>query len=54
MLYRKIIAVYSDIHTKHINTLYGQNAEFFNVKPSGAYSNRRTIRGYVKYVCRFG
>ena len=27
-LYREIIAVCSQIHTKHINTLCGQNAEF--------------------------
>jgi len=32
MLYREIIAVFSQIHTKHINTLCGQNAEFLNVK----------------------
>ena len=32
MLYREIIAVYSEIHTKHINTLCGQNVEFMNVK----------------------
>jgi len=32
MLYREIIAVCSQIHTKHINTLCGQNAELFNVK----------------------
>jgi hypothetical protein len=32
MLYRGIIAVFSGIHTKHINTLYGQNAELLNVK----------------------
>jgi len=31
MLYREIIAVCSQIHTKHINTLYGQNEEFLNV-----------------------
>jgi hypothetical protein len=31
MLYREIIAVCSEIHTKHINTLCGQNAEFVNV-----------------------
>ena len=31
MLYREIIAVCSDIHTKHINTQCGQNAEFLNV-----------------------
>jgi hypothetical protein len=39
MLYRKIIAVYSEIHTQHINTLCGQNVELLNVKPSGMYSN---------------
>ena len=29
MLYRKIIAVYSDIHTKHINILCGKNVDFY-------------------------
>ena len=29
MLYREIIAVYSQIHTKHINTLCGQNVELY-------------------------
>ena len=28
MLYREIIAVCSEIHTKHINALCGQNVEF--------------------------
>jgi hypothetical protein len=37
MLYREIIAVCSEIHTKHINTLCGQNVEFVNVKPGGMY-----------------
>ena len=32
MLYREIIAVCSQIHTKHINTLCGQKVEFMNVK----------------------
>jgi hypothetical protein len=32
MLYREIIAVCSVIHTKHINTVCGQNVEFLNVK----------------------
>jgi len=32
MLYREIIAVCSQIHTKHINTLCGQNVELVNVK----------------------
>jgi hypothetical protein len=32
MLYREIIAVCSEIHTKHINTKCGQNVELLNVK----------------------
>ena len=32
MLYREIIAVCSQIHTKHTNTLSGQNVELLNVK----------------------
>jgi len=32
MLYRKIIAVFSQINTKHLNTLCGQNVELLNVK----------------------
>jgi len=32
MLYREIIAVCSQIHAKHKNTLCGQNVELLNVK----------------------
>jgi hypothetical protein len=32
MLYSEIIAVCSGIHTKHINTVCGQNVELLNVK----------------------
>ena len=32
MLYREIMAVCSEIHTKHIITLYGQNVQLLNVK----------------------
>ena len=32
MLYREIIAVCSEIHTKHINTVCGQNVELLNVE----------------------
>jgi hypothetical protein len=32
MLYREIIAVRSQIHIKHTNTLCGQNVELLNVK----------------------
>jgi len=32
MLYREIIAACSWIHTKHINTVCGQNVDLLNVK----------------------
>ena len=32
MLYREIMAVCSEIHTKHINTVSGQNVELLDVK----------------------
>jgi len=32
MLYKEIIVAFSEIHTKHINTLCGQNVELLNVK----------------------
>jgi hypothetical protein len=54
MLYREIIAVCSEIHTKHINTLCGQNVEFVNVKPGGTYSNQGAFKGYRKvHIQRF-
>jgi hypothetical protein len=37
MLYSKIIAVCSQIHTKHTNTLCGQNVEFLCVKNLAAH-----------------
>ena len=42
MLYREIIAVCSQIHTKHINTLCGQNVELY-IKPS-PYREVNTLR----------
>ena len=45
MLYREIIAVCSQIHTNHLNTLCGHNVEFLDVKPSGTYSNRWALEG---------
>jgi hypothetical protein len=38
MLYSEKIAVCSQIHTKHINTLCGQKAQFLNVRPGGFLS----------------
>ena len=35
MLYSEIMALGSDINTKHISTLSRQNAEFLNGKPCG-------------------
>src|SRR5215470_11880716 len=50
MLCREIIAVCSEIHTKHTNTLCGQNVELLNVKPGGTYSNHWAWS--VKVRCR--
>ena len=50
MLYREIIAVCSQIHTKHINTLCGQNVGFVNVKPGGTYSDHWDLEGYISVI----
>jgi hypothetical protein len=44
MLYSEIIAVCSEIYTKHINILCGQNVELVNVTPGGTYGNRWPYR----------
>ena len=43
MLYREIIAVCSEIHTKHINTLCGQNVELLNSNTRVLCSNHLTL-----------
>jgi len=43
MLCREIMAVCSQIHTKHINTVCGQNVELLNVKLGGTYSDHCTV-----------
>ena len=45
MLYREIIAVRSEIHIEHINTLCGRNVEFVNIRPGGTYSNHWATKG---------
>jgi hypothetical protein len=35
MLFGETVAVYCENHTEHINTLCGQNAEFWYVKAGG-------------------
>jgi len=44
MLFREIIAVFSQIHTKHINTLCGQKVELLNVKPGGTHSDHHALK----------
>jgi len=41
MLYREIIAVCSQIHTKHTNTLCGQYAELYISSPYRAVNTLR-------------
>jgi hypothetical protein len=55
MLYSEIMAFCSEIHTKHINTLCGQNVEFLNVKHGGTYSNRwaSNLKSYMHRKCRY-
>jgi len=38
------MAVCSQIHTKHINTLCGLNVQFVNFKHSGTYCNHYNYR----------
>ena len=45
MLYREIIAVCSQIHTKHVSSLCGQNVGFVNANPGGTYSDHWASEG---------
>jgi len=45
MLYREIIAVRSQIHTKHINTLCGENVELLNVTVNGTCNDHWALEG---------
>jgi len=44
MMYGKIIAVCSQIHTKHTHTLCEQT-ELLNLKPGGTYSDHWALEG---------
>jgi hypothetical protein len=44
MLYDDIIAVGSEIHTKHLNTVCGQNVESVDIKAGGTYSNQWALK----------
>ena len=45
MLCREVIAVCSQIDTKHIHTLRGQNVEFLYVKPGDTHSDHLGVKG---------
>jgi len=45
MLYKEITSVCFQIHTKHINTLWGQNTQFLNVTAGGTYSDHWALEG---------
>ena len=47
MLFREIIAVCSQIHTKHINTLCGQNVELY-IKTQSVPRSKHTPSRYTK------
>jgi hypothetical protein len=47
MLYMEIIAVCSEIHPKHINTLCGQNGELPNVKLAVHKVNHCVVRKWL-------
>ena len=44
------MAVCSEINTKHINTLCGQNVELLNVKPDGTYSDHWALKGLISVI----
>ena len=50
MLYREIIAVSSQIHTKHINILCRQKVELLKVKTGGTYSNHWALKGKISVI----
>jgi hypothetical protein len=49
MLYREIIAVCSQIHTKHVNTMCGQNVELNTT--SLTFSNSLFYQHSVRVFC---
>jgi hypothetical protein len=51
MLYREIVDVCSQIHTKHINALCGQNVEFLDIKVGGIYSGHWVLENQLTNVC---
>jgi hypothetical protein len=50
MLFRETVAVYCENHTEHVNTLRGQNAEFYNVEAGGTYRDILSFKGEIHDV----
>jgi hypothetical protein len=50
MLYKEIMADCSEIHTKHLNTLCGQNVEFMNIQAGGTYSDHWAVKDYIYVI----
>jgi hypothetical protein len=46
MLFGKTVAAHCEDHTKHTNTLCGQNADFEYVKANCIYNDHWLLRGY--------
>jgi hypothetical protein len=46
IVFGQIIAVYSENHTELLNTLFGKNADFCNVKADCTYSDYIILRGF--------
>jgi hypothetical protein len=51
MLYSEIIAVCSQIHTKHTNMLCVQTVEFVNVKHGGIYGDHWAFKRVKQFRC---
>jgi hypothetical protein len=51
MLFGETVAVYCENHTEHINTLWGQNAEFWDVKADGMQSYHWAMKALVVQLC---
>ena len=45
MAYREIIAVFSQTHTKHINTLCGAERRIVVCEAGGTYSDHWAVKG---------
>ena len=45
MLYREIVVVCSEIHTKSVNTVCSQKVEIFGVKSGGKHGKHRAWKG---------